>query len=71
MNPMFKGMAMGVVRHLMGGVAVWAVAKGYGSEELWLSITGGALALAAIAWSMLDKRTAEERITRAKDYEIK
>ena len=71
MNPMFKGMAMGVVRHFMGGAAVWAVAHGYGNEELWLSITGGALALAAIAWSMLDKRTAAERAEQAKDYEIK
>lgn len=47
-----------IVRTVLQLVSGLAIAKGIGDESLWLSISGGAVALASGIWSLLWIRKA-------------
>lgn len=45
-----------VIRIAMYFISGFAVERGIGSEELWLQITGGIVAIGAAAWTILWNR---------------
>ena len=54
---MTMGHLCGLLRHLISILGGYGIAIGAGDPASWEAIVGGTLALAAIAWSMLEKRT--------------
>lgn len=53
---MNREMVMGLVRHLAGFAGAWLAAQGVGGESFVELFSGAALAAAAVAWSILDKK---------------
>ena len=48
--------ALAVLRHVLGSLGGAMMGIGVGTEAQWLDISGGIMALAAILWSLYDKR---------------
>lgn len=51
----------GVVRALLAALGGMLVAQGLLDEGTWATISGAVLTLGTAAWSIYDKRRAEER----------
>lgn len=45
----------GIVRHVLGALGAFVIAKGLADESLVIQATGALGTLAAIAWSMIEK----------------
>lgn len=65
MSPLIKPMIFGGVRHLMGLASGAAIGAGYGTAELWVSITGGVIGIVTIILSMINKKNAKKAIDNA------
>jgi hypothetical protein len=46
----------GVVRHVLGAVGAYVVAKGITDESTMIQATGAIATLAAVVWSIIEKR---------------
>ena len=46
----------GILRHLFSALGGFGLSAGIGTGTNWEQIAGGALALAAVAWSCAEKR---------------
>lgn len=53
---MKKDQFAGVVRHLLGAIGAYVVSQGILDESLATQASGALATLAAIAWSIIDKR---------------
>jgi hypothetical protein len=52
MNPFIEAL----VRHILTAIGTGLAAKGLVDDTTWQSISGGALALVSVVWSLLDKK---------------
>lgn len=50
-----KKLAGLLTRHVMGAIGAVAIANGYADADTWQTITGGAVALSAVALSGAEK----------------
>jgi hypothetical protein len=46
----------GIVRHVLGAVGAYVVAKGIADESMVIQASGAIATLAAVAWSIIAKR---------------
>lgn len=46
----------GLVRAVLAAISGYAIGKGYGDAELWVSISGAAVLIVTGAWSFLTKK---------------
>jgi heme A synthase len=46
----------GVVRHVLGAVGAYVVAKGITDESTMIQATGAIATIAAVVWSIIEKR---------------
>lgn len=65
MNTLIWNIASGVLRHGVTAVAGILVARGYIGDDQTAQLVGAVMALAAIAWSAINKSRAETRVAVA------
>jgi F0F1-type ATP synthase assembly protein I len=65
-NKLTQTILMGVIRHVLTGAGGYLVANGYATTSQWQQIAGGIIALGAIVWSLLQKKTANTELVDAK-----
>lgn len=46
---------LGIVRHVLGALGAFVIAKGLADESLVVQASGALGTLAAVAWSLVDK----------------
>lgn len=56
---------LGIARHLLGFAGAGLVANGYTTNDQWTAISGGALALVAVGWSIWQKRQQKAALVTA------
>lgn len=55
---MTKEQTLGIVRHVLAAAGVWLVATGQLDEAAMQEAAGAVLTLAAVVWSLWEKRAA-------------
>ncbi len=54
-----KEQVFGIVRHGLSFLGGILIIKGQVSESQWFELTGAAISLLSVVWSVLDKQVAE------------